>query len=97
RFEAFPQIRKPFYCGQVSGGMGYEIMFDKLLNVASGEEMRFYIFKLIPGNPAWDFGYVIRNPQVATNYRLRGRMVWKPFVSLDDCEAEYNAWSASLP
>lgn len=88
--QDWPRIARPFYCGEVTGGMSYQIMFDQLYG--SGEEIRFSNFKWNPQRPAWDFQFVVKQPQVARPYRLRGRMVWRPFVSLQHCADEYDAW-----
>lgn len=43
-------------------------------------------------NPAWDFQYLVPNPQVGKKYSFRVRMLYKPFVSEDDISNEYERW-----
>ena len=82
---------KPFYYGRTHG-MVYIIMFDDPARVR---------FSQSPSgggatNPAWDFQFVVRDYQVGKLYRLRARVVYKKFVSQDDCLAEYCGWASSL-
>ena len=46
--------------------------------------------------PAWDFQYVIHNVQEGKEYGFKARLVWKKFVSPEDCLKEYETWSASV-
>jgi hypothetical protein len=47
--------------------------------------------------PAWDFQYVIHRVETGRQYGYRGRLVWKKFVSPEDCLREYQTWLGSLP
>lgn len=47
-------------------------------------------------NPAWDFQYIIVEPEVNREYTFRARMMYKPFVSEEDIENEYNLWKENL-
>jgi len=49
-----------------------------------------------PHFPAWDWHFVIHDPEVDTTYRYRARMIYKPFVSAEDVMAEYDQWRAGL-
>jgi hypothetical protein len=82
---------KPFYYGRYHG-MVYIIMFD------DPERVRFSQSPTGGGatNPAWDFQFVIRGYEVGKLYRLRARVVYKKFISRDDCLAEYEKWRAVL-
>ena len=79
---------QPFYYGRYHD-MVYQIMFD------DPERVRFSQSPTGGGatNPAWDWQFVVRNYQVGRLYRLRARVVYKEFVSRDDCLAEYERWS----
>ncbi len=46
-----------------------------------------------PGNPAWDFQFLIPNPFPGTIYSYRARVIYKPFVTAGDVENEYQQWS----
>ena len=43
-------------------------------------------------NPAWDFQYIIPDPEKGKRYSFRARMVYKPFLDKDDISAEYEQW-----
>lgn len=92
----YPRFTKPFYYGRAAGGMTLMMMFNKIYS--PDDEVRFSLFKFkIPKfpRPAWDFQYVIRNIQQSREYGFQARLVWKKFVSPDDCLHEYETWSAS--
>ncbi len=63
--------------------------------------MRFSLFKFKVNEqvrrPAWDFQYVIHRVETGKQYGFRGRLVWKKFVSDEDCLQEYETWAAALP
>ncbi|HIG30759.1 MAG TPA: polysaccharide deacetylase family protein [Verrucomicrobiales bacterium] len=89
-----PRFSKPFYYGLASNDMVMILMFDPMHSQT--EEMRFSLFKFkLPRHPrpAWDFQYVIRQIEKNRPYGFSGRMVWKPFVSREDCLQEYLNWS----
>ena len=91
----WPRFTKPFYFGRAGRGMTMMLMFNK--THSDWDEMRFSLFKFKVKDevrkPAWDFQYVIRNVQEGHEYGFDGRMVWKQFVSADDCLGEYTAWA----
>lgn len=93
----FPRFVKPFYYGRAGHGMVCILMFSKL--DAANDEFRFSLFKFkVPRfpRPAWDFQYVIREIEASREYGFRARLVWKKFVSPEDCLDEYEAWRASV-
>lgn len=49
------------------------------------------------GRTAWDFQYVIHKVEAGRTYGFKGRLVWKRFVSAEDCQKEYHRWRAALP
>jgi hypothetical protein len=94
---------RPFYYGLVDGDgdqgttgdiMAYIMMFDQL------ETIRFAMWNFIrrrngepdPHSPAWDWQFVIRNPEPGRTYGYKARMVYKPFKGIEDVEREYETW-----
>lgn len=47
-------------------------------------------------NPAWDFQYLIPNPEMEKVYAFKVRMIYKPFVSKEDIAMEYLHWNKRL-
>ncbi len=70
-------------------------MFDRAYS--ERDEIRFSLFKFkVRKNhlrPAWDFQYVIHQVEENATYGFRGRLVWKKFLSLENCLEEYNNWA----
>ena len=65
------------------------MMFDRAYNPR--DEIRFQPvqFKLAKfPRPAFDWQYVIHDVRAGEEYGFRARMVWKKFVSADDCRQE---------
>ena len=94
----FPRFTRPFYYGRAARGMVFLIMFDR--GVTAEDEMRFSLFKFkLPARPrpAWDFQYVVHRVEEGKEYGFRARVVWKRWISPEDCLAEYEAWAAGLP
>jgi hypothetical protein len=93
----WPRIAKPFYYGRAAHGMTLVLMFDRLHS--ERDQIRFSLYKFkLPKHPrpAWDFQYVINQVESNTEYGFRGRLVWKKFVSAEDCLSEYERWVAAL-
>lgn len=93
----WPRIAKPFYYGRAGNGMVLMLMFDRLSS--ERDQIRFSVFKFkLPKHPrpAWDFQYVINKVEAGCEYGFRGRLVWKKFVSAEDCASEYEHWAATL-
>jgi hypothetical protein len=93
----WPRIAKPFFFGRAAHGMTLILMFDRLHS--ERDQIRFSLYKFkLPKHPrpAWDFQYVINRVESNVEYGFRGRLVWKEFVSADDCFEEYERWAASL-
>lgn len=93
----YPRFTQPFYYGLAAHGMVLMMMFDK--THSDKDEVRFSLFKFkVPRfpRPAWDFQYVLRNIQEEQEYGFRARLVWKKFVSPEDCLQEYETWRRSL-
>jgi hypothetical protein len=94
----YPRFTRPFYYGRAAQGMTLILMFDK--TCTPQDQIRFSLFKFKVGEqikrPAWDFQYVIHAVEPDTWYGFRGRLVWKRFVSPEDCLEEYETWSRGL-
>jgi hypothetical protein len=94
----WPRFTKPFYYGRAAKGMVFILMVDKMYTAE--DEIRFSLFKFkLPRfpRPAWDFQYVIRKIRKEKEYGFRARVVWKRFVSPEDCQREYETWAARSP
>jgi hypothetical protein len=89
----YPRFTKPLYYGRAAHGMVFILMFDK--TSTQDNQIRFSLFKFkVPKHPrpAWDFQYVINNVKKDREYGFKGRLVWKRFVSAEDCLEEYTCW-----
>ena len=89
----YPRFSQPFYYGRAAHEMVFILMFDRMYSAE--DEIRFSLFKFkIPRHPrpAWDFQYVIHKVEEGRAYGFKGRLIWKKFVSPEDCEAEYRRW-----
>lgn len=81
------RFTKPFYYGHFHN-MAFAFFFD------SDEIIRFTQSPTGGGqlNPAWDFQYIIPHPETGKEYSFKARLVYKPFVSKEDIEEEYEKW-----
>jgi hypothetical protein len=89
----YPRFTKPFYYGRAEHGMVFILMFDR--TVSQDDQIRFSLFKFkVPKHPrpAWDFQYVVNKVEAGREYGFKGRLVWKRFVSAQDCLDEYEKW-----
>ena len=72
-------------------------MFDR--TVTARDEIRFTLFKYkvkAQGpKPALDYEYVVHKIEAGQEYGYKARVVWKPFVSPEDCLDEYQKWAAA--
>ncbi len=71
------------------------MMFDRAYTAR--DEIRFSLFKFKLAKfprPACDWQYVIHRVEAGQDYGFRARLVWKPFVSAEDCRQEYERWVA---
>ena len=78
---------RPFYFGRFHN-MAFVYFFD------SHEVIRFSQSPTGGGNtnPAWDFQYLIPDPDTEKEYSFHARIVYKPFISNEDIEREYEKW-----
>ncbi len=93
----WPRFTRPFYYAKAARGMTLIMMFDKAHDAL--DEIRFSLFKFkVPKfpRPACDWQYVIHRVEQEREYGFRARLVWKRFVSEDDCRQEYERWRARL-
>src|SRR5439155_8853506 len=92
-----PRFTLPFYYGRAAHDMVFIIMFDRAWTPR--DEIRFSLFKFklkrFP-RPAWDFQYVIHHVEAEKEHGYKARVVWKKFVSPDDCLREYEHWIADV-
>lgn len=94
----YPRFTQPFYYGRAAHDMVFILMFDRMHDAET--EIRFSLFKFkLPRRPrpAWDFQYVIHKVEEGRAYGFKGRLVWKKFVSPEDCQNEYHRWRSALP
>jgi len=92
----YPRFTRPFYYGRAAHDMVMILMFDR--TYSDLDEIRFSLFKFkLPARPrpAWDFQYVIHQAQANREYGFRGRLVWKKWVSEEDCLREYERWAST--
>lgn len=97
----------PFYYGLAHGSgqinsqqdtMVYIMMFDQK------ESIRFAMWNFIKDSngmpdthsPAWDWQYVIRQPEINREYGYRARVVYKPFKGREDVKTDYASWIEGL-
>jgi hypothetical protein len=92
----YPRFTQPFYYGRATNGMTLILMFDRMYSAE--DEIRFSLFKFkVPRHPrpAWDFQYVIHNVKADRDYGFKGRLIWKKFISSEDCQEEFTRWRTS--
>jgi hypothetical protein len=90
----YPRFTRPFYYGRAAHDMVLMLMFDR--SHSEVDEVRFSLFKFkLPAKPrpAWDFQYVIHRIEAEREYGFRGRLVWKKWVSEQDCLQEYGRFA----
>ena len=97
----------PFYYGIVDGDHDLNTTDDRLLYLVlfdQTEPIRFALWNFIkneagdpdPHSPAWDWQYVIRDPEAGKRYSYRARVVVKPFKGTEQIWKEYRAWGRYL-
>jgi hypothetical protein len=97
----------PFYYGLIDGDHDLSTTDDKLAYILmfdQSEAIRFAMWNFIrdtdgnpdPHSPAWDWQYVIRDPQIGKRYGYRMRVVVTPFSSHHDVLARYQAWATEV-
>jgi hypothetical protein len=89
----YPRFTQPFYYGRAAHGMVFILMFDRMFSAQ--DEIRFSLFKFkVPKHPrpAWDFQYVIHHVEENHAYGFNGRLIWKKFISAQDCQEEFRRW-----
>ncbi len=78
---------RPFFFGR-RAGMVFALMFEK------GHDVRFTHSPTGGGeaNPAWDFQWVLHEPQVDEEYHLRARAVYRPWEHEREIRREFEHW-----
>lgn len=91
----------PFFYGLVDGDgdlattnddMLYMMMFDQ----AAPIRFIMWDFSKNEHRPVWDWQYVIHHPKPFQSYQYRARLVYKPFLSVEDAVQEYVSWLKGL-
>lgn len=92
-FNSFSDYRyeSPFYYGRFHN-MVLAYLFDSL------EVIRFAQSPTGGGRtqPAWDFQFIIPDLKYEHEYSFRARIIYKPFISEQDIEEEYESWKKDL-
>jgi tetratricopeptide (TPR) repeat protein len=88
---------EPFYYGLVDGDQDWETTGDAMAFIMmfdSREDTRFAVWNWGDDrhSTAWDWQFVLRNPEVGKTYRHRSRLVYKKFQGQEDVLAEYRSW-----
>ncbi len=93
----WPRYTKPFYYGLMDKGMVYIVMFDRAHTPIDEIRLSLFKFKLkkVP-RPAWDFEYVVHQVVEGREYGYKARVVFKKYISPEDCLNEYERWAKSL-
>jgi hypothetical protein len=47
-------------------------------------------------NPAWDFQYILEDVMVGVEYRLRSRVIYKPYKDLGEIDRLYAEWTQEI-
>lgn len=101
------RFTQPFYYGLVDGDQDLETKNDTLVYILmfdQSEPIRFALWNFIKGSdgkpdphsPAWDWQYVIRDPEVGKRYGYRMRVVVAPFEGREDVLARYRSWEGAV-
>ncbi len=95
------RFTQPFYYGLRDADMDPGTTDDTMAYIMMFDDPRATRFAVWnwgndPAVSAWDWQFVIRNPEVGRTYSHRSRLVCKPFSGEDDVLAEYTAWRDSL-
>ncbi|MBN2308339.1 MAG: cellulase family glycosylhydrolase [Candidatus Hydrogenedentes bacterium] len=97
----------PFFYGLVDGDgdietgddtMAYVMMFD------CEEPIRFALWNYTqnaagepdPHSPAWDWQFVIQQPEPGKTYRYRARILYRPFTTAETLKQAYLDWRSAL-
>jgi len=79
----------PFYYGRF-----HNMVLAYLFDSSESEVIRFSQSPTGGGatNPAWDFQFIIPQPEQGKEYSFRARVVYKPFITREDIYEEYQSW-----
>jgi len=98
---------KPFYYGLVDGDHDLETTNDTLAYVMMFDQeapIRFAMWNFVkdaagaadPHRPAWDWQFVIHQPEAGRQYRYHARLLIQPFTSREEILELYETWSKAL-
>ena len=98
-FMNFSPLRyvDPFFFGRFKD-MALNYMFDRSKGIrithspSGGGTHRFPDYE----NPAWDFQYIVPDPQVNSIYSFRARFAYKKYIDREDVMNEYITWQDTL-
>jgi len=97
----------PFYYGLIDSDHDLQTTGDTLIYLVLFDQtapIRFAMWNFFTDengdpdthSPAWDWQYVIRDPQVGKRYGYRARVVVKPFTGTEQIWEEYRRWGEDL-
>jgi hypothetical protein len=90
------KFRYPFYYGHF-----HNMVFAYFFTCSREQYIRFAQSPTGGGrgNPAWDFQFIIPEPEIGKEYSFLSRLVYKKFVGREDIRNEYFKWKEgnSLP
>lgn len=97
----------PFYYGIIDADRDLSTTMDRHLFLVlfdQTDSIRFAMWNFFKNDagtpdthsPAWDWQYVIRDPQVGKTYGYRARVVIKPYEGKEQVWAEYQKWNRDL-
>jgi len=95
------QFAEPVYYGLVDGDQNMEttedvMAFIMMFDDASSTRFAVWNWGDNPYTSAWDWQYVLQEPEAGRTYRHRARLVLKRFAGEEDVLAEYRTWRKTL-
>ena len=92
---------EPVYYGLMDGDRNPETTDDTMALIMMFDDARSTRFAVWnwgdnPQYSAWDWQFVIRNPEVGRTYTQRARMVYRRFAGEQDVLDRYHAWRDAL-
>ena len=97
-----PAILQFFYAQTATGIqptiLAYVVMFDRArpIRLAMWNFIKDARGKADPHSPAWDWQYVVPQPQTGKTYGYRARILYKPFEGRDAVLRDYESWRRQI-